>query len=166
MRFEPRRRFALAAVTGLFLLATGCSILGIDDNGSERERLADARRLWASHHIDSYDVVLQRLCFCGSILPAKLVVRDGTRISATVIETGEPVDDNVIEYYFTVTEMFDFIEDAIDRKAHTIDVEYDATYGFPRHVSIDYSLNIADEEMGYETSGLQPLLSGSAAPVR
>ena len=148
-----------ATHTLLFLLAVvaagSCSVLGNDEYDAERDRLAAARRSWAAQGWDSYTFILRRLCFCGGGTdPAEVVVQSGVRVSVTDVQTGEPIPAEWRQYYLTVPELFDFIEDAIDRKAYQIDVTYHAETGFPTHVQIDYIENAIDEEMGFEVSGL------------
>jgi len=148
-----------ATHTLLLLLAVGgagsCSVLGNDEYDTERDRLAAARRSWAAQGWDSYTFILRRLCFCaGGTDPAEVVVQSGARVSVTDVQTGQPVPAEWVEYYLTVPELFDFIEDAIDRKAHQIDVAYNADTGYPTHIRIDYIENAIDEEMAFEVGGL------------
>ena len=117
----------------------------------------EARERWRAQGIDSYEFVLRRLCFCGGgIEPATVVVRNGMRISVTVVATGEPVPAPFAEYYPTVEGLFGFIEDAIDRRAHSITAVYDAQMGFPTSIRVDYDENTIDEEMAFEASSLRP----------
>lgn len=135
----------------------GCNTLGLDGRDSERERLEAHRAQWRSQGVDSYQFILQRLCFCaGGTSPATVVVRNRQRLSVTVVETGEPIPEMYAQYYLTVDELFDFIGDAISRKAHRIDVTYDASYGYPTKISIDYLEFAVDEEMAFEASSFVP----------
>ena len=150
------------AVTGvlsaLTLAGGGCTVLGLDDYGEERDRLEEARREWRNLGWESYAFTLRRLCFCGGGTdPAEVVVLRGERVSVTVLETGEPVPAEWVEYYLTVEELFDFIEDAIDRKAHEIEIRYERTTGLPASIRIDYIENAIDEEMAFEASSLRAL---------
>lgn len=135
-----------------------CTVIGVDQYGAERERLEDARQLWQAQGWDSYAFTLQRLCFCGGGTdPAEVVVRNNERVSVTDIATGEPIPSEFTQYYLTVPELFDFIEDAIDREAHEIDVSYEPSVGYPASVRIDYIKNAIDEEMAFEASDLRAL---------
>lgn len=136
----------------------GCTVLGIDEYDAERDRLEDARQLWSAQGWDSYAFTLQRLCFCaGGTDPAEVVVLAGARVSVTVLETGLPVPAEYAQYYLTVAELFDFVEDAIDRKAHEIVVSYHRTLGYPVSVRIDYIENAIDEEMAFAASAMRGL---------
>jgi hypothetical protein len=156
MGLMKRQAFGAGALV-LFGLGA-CTVLGPDDREQERDRLEDARRLWRAQAWDSYAFTLQRLCFCaGGTDPAEVVVRSGRRVSVTVLPTGVPVPDQFAPFYLTVEELFDFIEDALDRDAHEVEVTYERTLGYPVSIRIDYIENAIDEEMAYQASNLRPL---------
>ena len=48
------------------------------------------------------------------------------------------------------------IQDAIDRKAARLTVSYDPEIGYTTSVSIDYALNIADEEFSFTAMSYEP----------
>jgi hypothetical protein len=154
-----RRSRAVNGVLAALALGGGaCTVLGVDDYGEERDRLEEARREWRNLGWDSYAFTLRRLCFCGGGTdPAEVVVLGGERVSVTVLETGEPVPAEWSQYYLTVEELFDFIEDAIERKAHEIEIRYERATGLPASIRIDYIENAIDEEMAFEASGLRAL---------
>ena len=154
-----RRGIALVAVLLLETVAlSGCNLLDPDEFDDETERLEESRGKWRSQGIDDYEFVLRRLCFCGGgTNPARVVVRDGLRLSVTDTTTGEPIPAQFAQYYLTVEELFDFIADAIERRAHSIDVEYHAAFGYPTSIRIDYIENAIDEEMAFEAGNLRPL---------
>ncbi len=150
-----KRRSIGLLLAGLLVL-TGCFITGPGDDG-ERDLLQRMRARWRAQGYDSYSFVLQRLCFCaGGTEPATVVVRNGRRISVTVLETGQPVPAQWTEYYLTVDELFDFIIDALDRDAHEVKVTYHAQLGYPTSIDIDYIRNAIDEEMAFRASALVP----------
>jgi hypothetical protein len=75
----------------------------------------------------------------------------------TDLETGDAIPEEWRPFYLTVPELFDFVEDAIDRRAHEIDVRYDPESGYPTHIRIDYVENAIDEEMAFEASALRAI---------
>ena len=86
-----------------------------------------------------------------------MIVRGDEIVGVTIVETGEPVPETWLQVYMTVNQLFAFIEDAIERSAHSIEVDYHAQYGYPTHIRIDYIENTIDEEMAFEASALVPL---------
>jgi hypothetical protein len=129
-------------------LGAQCSVVGV--GGDEPETLGEARSRWEAADVDDYTFVLRRNCFCaGGVEPVRIVVRDGAAISYTVVATGEPLPAEWREWYPTVTGLFEFLEDAVDRDAERIDVRYNDRLGYPVTIYVDYDERIADEEMGY-----------------
>ena len=58
-----------------------------------------------------------------------------------------------------VKDLFKLIDEAISRGAAQIDVEYDPQLGNPTSLYIDYSTQIADEELGLNISNFNSGLS-------
>ena len=119
--------------------------------------LRAARARWASSGIDDYELTVRRLCFCGFVEPVRVKVVDGAIVSRTVVSTGEPLSALYASYYPDVPGLFAIVEQATTN-AHELDVEFDATYGFPTDVSIDWEENTVDEEVVYlaETFTITP----------
>ena len=72
---------------------------------------------------------------------------------ATDLATGEVLDPNEVQLYLTIDGLFDLIQDAYDRNAHEVQVEFDPSRGYPTRIYIDYSEMIADEELGFTLLG-------------
>ena len=62
----------------------------------------------------------------------------------------------------TIADLFDLIEDALDRKASYFSAAYDPSYGYPVRIEIDYSSSTADDEVAISARDLLPL----TAPLR
>jgi hypothetical protein len=153
--FGGRLVLALAAVLGLS--AAGCGLTGPSDAlDRERERLNQARAQWRSQGFPDYRYTFQRSCFCApaSLEPAVVTVRGGAVVAVDRVTDGAVLDPS---FYYTVEGLFGLLEEAIDGDAAELRVEYDAALGYPRSAFIDRSAMIADEELGFEVSNLQPL---------
>jgi hypothetical protein len=57
----------------------------------------------------------------------------------------------------TVDSLFAWIKDAYVRKAAVVRVTYDPQLHFPANVSIDWNLNIIDDEFSFEVRDLRPI---------
>lgn len=113
-----------------------------------------ARERWAEAGLDAYQMTLQRICFCPMpdyTGPFEVVVRNGA--IETVTLDGATVDAERGE---TVAALFELIAEAYERGAEEIAVEYDPEWGYPTSVGIDYSTQMADEEIAYRVSDLRP----------
>ena len=86
-----------------------------------------------------------------------VIVSDGLITDVTYKDDATAVPMTSWGQVETVEGVFDAIQDAIDQDAHSIVVTYDAVLGYPRDVSIDYSLMIADEEYSIDIANLSAL---------
>jgi hypothetical protein len=122
------------------------------------QRLRVNQKLWDQQNITSYRYTLSRSCFCTPEArgPVVVEVRNGETVSVTSVATGQPVDPELFKQYDTVPELFDVIKDAIKRKASSLTVEY-AKLGYPTQINIDYSAQIADEELYLTVENFQVL---------
>lgn len=131
------------------LAASGCGVVGPTQGD-----LDAARRTWEATGYRDYEFTFRWECFCAYTEQIKLVVRDGAVTDVVEVATGNPPTVSVGQTYPTIDELFDLIQDAIDRDAHTISAVYHETLGFPRHVFIDYQEFTADEEQGFSVFSL------------
>ena len=81
---------------------------------------------------------------------------DGAITELTIIDPDVAELQIPLDGYPTLTELFDLLEDAVERNASSISVDWDADYGFPVDIYIDYEENTADEELGYEVRAFTP----------
>jgi len=143
------RRLALLA---LVLTLAACES---PTGPSDREQLLQARARWDANGSDSYSFEINRGCFC--VLGGRLVevtVQDGAVVAAQYLDSKGPVDATLLGYVPTVPDLFDLIQDAIDRQAVSFVASYDPVYGYPTSIEIDYSATTADDELRYTARAL------------
>ncbi|MEH1943795.1 MAG: DUF6174 domain-containing protein [Nostoc sp.] len=111
------------------------------------KRLEFNRRFWNQQNISNYDYTLSNSCFCigDARGPVVIKVRNGQTSSITSVATGKDVKE-YFQNYNTIPKLFDVIQDAIKRKAASLNVRYNARFGYPTQIDIDYNSQIADEE--------------------
>jgi hypothetical protein len=112
--------------------------------------LAAARARWAGAGVDSYQITVRRHCFCGFVDPVRVTVEDGVIVSRTVVTTGDPVPALLAEYFPDIPGLFTIVEEAA-ADADDFETEFDATYGFPAVISIDWAESYVDDEVVYRT---------------
>ena len=153
-RMKLRNRFSHAFIAAICLAAITGSVFAQTDDA--QKRLTENRRKWAEKAIKNYQYEFQRICFCPPAYTklVKLTVGNGVVENVQYAETGEAVDKSRYEHYMTVEALFDYIQAAIDRKAHAIKVQYDAELGYPTSVEIDYLQYAVDDEMRFKTGKL------------
>ncbi|MEA5551458.1 DUF6174 domain-containing protein [Anabaena cylindrica UHCC 0172] len=112
-------------------------------------QLRKNRQLWKQQKISKYRYQLTRSCFCTPEArgPVIVQVRNGVTTSVISVATGQPVDQELFKQYNTVPKLFSVIQDAIARKADSLTVKYDPKLGYPTQINVDYSQQMADEEL-------------------
>lgn len=138
----------------LILLAAGTACEA-PTGPADRTNLAAARALWNARGGPAYSFKVNRACEC--VLGGRLMtvtVINGAVTAAEDLGSGSTVDRALLTYVLTVPDLFDLIQDGLDRKAAYLAVSYDPTYGYPTRIEIDYSVNAVDDEIMMTASNL------------
>lgn len=146
----------MRVTSACFVVAFGT--LAACSSSIQEQELAEAREQW-SRQPRSYELTWQQDCFCSidMVRPIRIRVVEGQITSATFVDDRVDVPESIRDTLVTVDGVFDRIEDAIDDGAAQIDVEYDATWGYPASLYIDYSRRTADEELAMQLSDFAPI---------
>jgi hypothetical protein len=148
-------RTTLVAVVVLTLVSCSVTEPGRGSGGAELTR---NRQRWESARLQDYEFDYQLLCFCAveATEQVHIVVR-GDQVSAvTRARDGLPAI-NEFGRWPTVPDLFDGVEQMIERKADRLEVTYDPTYGYPRSIVVDLDRMAADDESSRYASSLRPL---------
>lgn len=151
----------LAALAVLVVLALGgCASLLPQRHDEVQRELNRQRALWRSQGLASYEYVVRRVCFCPPpiVNPVRVRVRDGQVTTRAYTDSGEAPDPQQARLWPTVEGLFDLVQDAIDRDAHSISVDYHPQLGYPVRAHLDYHVNMADEEQGFTAGELVPVV--------
>jgi hypothetical protein len=134
-------------------------------------RLQAAERQWLDRRPGAYRLTESRSCECQVEVAAPMVV---TVMLLFPIEGGDVAERVDVAHYesdgslvpeqyrsaaLTVQQLFALIRDALDRHAARLDVEYDAQYGYPAMISIDYDAQMVDDEITIRARDLQGMLT-------
>ncbi len=120
--------------------------------------LAAARARWQGIGLRHYQYRYRIGCFCPGPLDVVMEVFDNRIVEMRSPETGLPVTPPVVQLFFTVDGLFDYIENALGY-AEIVNVQFDPVTGYPTEVFIDGSLLVADDELWVNVSDLRPLTS-------
>ena len=155
---------AISIIVGLLMIAV-ISCGGSSANPAQAE-LDRHRTLWEANRSGDYTFEYRPVCFCPQefVQPVRVEVRNGIIDSVTYIESGESPATDALFLYYTIDGLFDKIQDAMDREAARLTVSYDPDVGYPTSVSIDYALNVADEEFSFTATSYELSDSGTAVP--
>jgi hypothetical protein len=144
----------IAAVM-LLLASAACLPTGPGDTAALRQGMLR----WAARAPSSYDIVLRRTgCECTPAMLAtvRVAVRDRDVQSVIDVDTGEPVTTQPF-HAMTVEQLFAVVSDALDGNAHSVTVEYDDDWGYPRSIYIDYDREMVDDELSITAQDLVPV---------
>lgn len=132
-----------AAAAGLVMATAACEdVLEQSMEDRMRRELEVNRSRWARSDIASYRYLLSVECACppAALRAVEITVRDGVPVSARYHDDGTAADPALFAGYDTVEELFELIEDALDRRADSITALYETRYalGNPEAIDIDY----------------------------
>lgn len=140
----------------LAVALTACSAVGQSD--VERNQ-----QTWQDAHVSHYRFQLSIGCFCAyrDQMPVTVEVLDGKAVSMTnangdVLDESNPATEFIAKYA-TIDAIFAELNTDEAKNADQITVTYDSTYGFPVDVSIDFSQQMADEELYLNVTGFEAL---------
>lgn len=139
----------------LMAMLMSCATVG---QGGIQGELDQARSKWRVARPSNYTYTYSLSCFCPRELTdrVRITVQNAKVDNVIYTNTGQPVDLQHLQHFHTIDELFDMLQDAINRDPHQMAASYDPSYGYPTSVTIDYNEMIADEEMRFTADSLQP----------
>ena len=108
--------------------------------------LADYRTLWEAQRLTDYTFDVSRVCYCLFMGDVRVTVQGGVITGVTELASEVARDP---ETFRTIDGLFDLVQDAYDRDAHEVQVDFDPDRGYPTRIWIDYVEMMMDEEMGF-----------------
>jgi hypothetical protein len=141
----------------LLLIPSGCGS-GSGTVGAV-ENVGTARSLWSRKRPASYRYQLRLLVFAPPSVtdPVIVEVRNHIPVSVTPVTPGQAIDEATFARYDTIGELLGVVEEAVERPAEQLDATFDTRYGYPKEVNIDYSRQMADEELAFRVTDFQSL---------
>ena len=118
------------------------------------------RGKWNAAGVSHYTFELIISCFCpfSEIMPITVEVKDGKIVSMTDVN-GKAVEGEFAQYIEEAASMdrlFDLAEKNAS-EAEEIEVAYDAQYGFPAAINVDFIKMAVDDEISYYVNNFKPL---------
>jgi len=158
LRQSRLRRSSITLGIALALAgAEACGIpTGLGKNGMDK--LVQQRRKWEAIAPITYEYVVRNRCDCSmSGVELRVVIHGGLLDSVSFVTTGERVADGGNLTLTGITGLFTKLAEAYSRRPHDVDVVYDETWGFPRHVYIDYSKYYRHDDHWWTVVSFTPL---------
>ena len=125
------------------LLLAAC---GSDSPTAPVNHLGEQRALWASQDLTDYTFDVTKVCYWLCMGDVRVTVKDGVITGVTELASEVARDP---ETFRTIDGLFDLVQDAYDRDAHEVQVDFDPGRGYPTRIWIDYVEMMMDEEMGF-----------------
>lgn len=117
---------------------------------------------WNDANVSQYRFQVGVSCFCpfGEVNPITVEVKDNQVISMMGANGVEILDTDplyaTLMNYATVDNLFTWTGQAL-ADADKVEVSYDATYGFPNKVAVDYITAATDDEIWVDVSNFEVL---------
>jgi hypothetical protein len=117
---------------------------------------------WNDANVSHYRMQVGVSCFCpfADINPITVEVRDGQIVSMVGANGAEVLDTDpvyvTLSQYANVDSLFTWLGDAL-ANADKVEVTYDATYGFPTSMAVDYIAEATDDEIWIDVSNFEAL---------
>jgi hypothetical protein len=149
----------------LAIILSACATVANADEPKSEVQLAQDK--WQNANISHYRFDLFISCFCvfNEDMPLIIEVKDGEVVSME-FKSGKQIDPQLLEFfgrYETIEKLLNGIEKSFDFEgdeqgpAEKVTVEYDATYGFPTTINIDFIQQAADDELYLTVSDFEVL---------
>lgn len=125
-----------------------------------KSELAKNREKWTSAGVSHYRFELTISCFCpfAEIMPIRVEVQDGKIVSLRDVN-GKAIEGEFRQYIeeaATVEGLFALAEDTLSN-ADQAEVTYDAQYGFPASIVVDWVKMAVDDEITYHARAFKIL---------
>jgi hypothetical protein len=122
--------------------------------------LATNREKWNAAGVNHYTFELLVSCFCpfSEIMPITVEVKDGQIVSMTDVN-GQAVEGEFAQYIEEAASMDRLfaLAEKNAAEADEIQVTYDAQYGFPAAINVDFIKLAVDDEISYYVNNFKPL---------
>jgi hypothetical protein len=158
---EIKMKKLIILISALALTLAACASATASANQNQSE-LEQNQQTWQDANISHYRYNLAISCFCvfSQDMPLIIEVQDGQVVSMEYA-SGNEIDPGNREYFQrfeTIDKVFEQLGKDIGGEADEVVVNtYNATYGFPEDVKVDYVLEATDDEIWFTISDFEPL---------
>ncbi|RPJ25750.1 MAG: hypothetical protein EHM33_13640 [Chloroflexi bacterium] len=141
------------------LALVACTAAG-NAMGSQSE-IEQNKEKWQEASIPHYRYHLFISCFCVFTQDMPLIIEvDNGEIVSMEYQSGNEIDATsreLFEKYATIDRLFAELEADLNGAADEVIAKYDATYGFPTEVTIDFVKEATDDELYLTLSNFEEL---------
>ena len=126
----------------------------------DHSNIADPGARWQAYNLTSYVIEQQSSCFCpfgGDV--CRVYVRNNKVVDVVKKSDGKSILEQTPQRYKTLDELFTLASSINPDSVASLVIQYDQRFGFPNLISVDYSVQIADDEFSYQSQSLERLLN-------
>jgi Family of unknown function (DUF6174) len=125
---------------------------------SPSKDILTARQKWNNQGLESYTFNYNNSCFClWASVTFKIAVFENKIVNVSDTAGKEAVDSTEYQYFYTIDQLFDLLEEADKQNAAQLDYSFNKDFGYPEHIYVNYSEQIADDESSYTIDSLRAL---------
>ncbi|NQW18639.1 MAG: hypothetical protein HQ478_14275 [Chloroflexi bacterium] len=128
------------------------SMVVVEDLLEAQTNLDTALQKWRRTNYRDYTFTLDRSCFCPGAGRHNIKV-ESRRMASATFEGSDRLPGGRL---FTIDELFEEVQKAIDSRFSEVDVTYDESFGYPIAMSFDIARNTVDDELRMTASNLVP----------
>jgi len=152
-------RLSLVFILSLFISACTGAEKNVEKPVTAQQVLNAHLAQWKKTRPEKYVYEFKRSCFCTPEYIKPVIIRvDKNEITdARFKNNNKPLPPELKGNRKTIDSLFQAVQNAINRKAHSIKVKYNQQYGYPESISVDYDKMIADEELYLSAKDFKPL---------
>lgn len=124
---------------------------------SDSPDLTGARMQWDRSEPEAYAYTVRRYCFCAGG-PVYVIANRDSVVSAEADAGSRGFQGGIPDKQaYSIDSLFAEVQSVAGRNFHSRSFSFDATYGFPDSVAIDFELLLADEEYSLVIDGFRVL---------
>ena len=153
------KQFIILFISLYFFSACGMESKKTNDNTSTAYKiLIENKKRWKDAQTKNYSFVVKKSCFCPYEENIQISVDNEKVIESKYIPSN--ISINIDKKQKTIDGYFNIIEEAINENVYALSVNYDALYGYPKVISINYDEQMVDEEISYSLTHFTPTIDG------
>jgi hypothetical protein len=148
----------LELIAGVFVVGTTMAVTACSDTlGVTSAAVESHRARWEAAGLAAYLYEYQKQCECRpeTLRPARIEVQAGSVTRVTYLDNAQTLESPPADSFPTIDDLFDHIDEAARMDVASLVVTYDATFGYPTLISVDYRRDIADDEIIIRASNLE-----------
>jgi hypothetical protein len=153
---HPKRISCTLGLGAVVLSLAACDATGPDVHAQLRAQLRTHEALWSEHGASSYAVQIERRCLCDDPYEVELEVVDGEIVSGVHVFSRDALTPAELAEQLALGDLFDVVEDALDRRVAGVSVSYDPQIGYVRQLYVDYDGSTTSDDVEYLVAEYTP----------